>query len=66
MGEAEVKETQASEKKEIKKPEKPETCQQCNKRLKKKKWYYRDIRWFCNKNCWKAFTEKQKTTKAAS
>lgn len=28
------------------------TCAQCNKRLDRKKQYYRNGRYFCNKRCW--------------
>ncbi len=39
----------------------PKQCVQCSKNLKKKTWYYRDNKYFCNKNCWKA-SKKPKTT----
>ena len=32
----------------------PKQCTQCSKNLKKKTWYYRDNKYFCNKPCWKA------------
>ncbi len=32
----------------------PKQCTQCSKNLKKKTWYYRDNKYFCNKRCWKA------------
>ncbi len=34
----------------------PKQCAQCSKNMKKKTWYYRDNRYFCNKRCWKAST----------
>ncbi len=34
----------------------PKQCSQCSKNMKKKTWYYRDNRYFCNKRCWKAST----------
>ena len=34
----------------------PKQCAQCSKNLKKKTWYYRDNKYFCNKRCWKAST----------
>ena len=40
----------------------PKQCTQCSKNLKKKTWYYRDNKYFCNKRCWKA----SKTPKAAA
>ncbi len=34
----------------------PKQCTQCSKNLKKKTWYYRGNKYFCNKRCWKAST----------
>lgn len=34
----------------------PKQCAQCSKNLKKKTWYYRANKYFCNKRCWKAST----------
>ncbi len=34
----------------------PKQCTQCSKNLKKKTWYYRSNKYFCNKRCWKAST----------
>ncbi len=34
----------------------PKQCSQCSKNLKKKTWYYRANKYFCNKRCWKAST----------
>jgi len=34
-------------------------CLTCNKQLKRIKRYYRDGKYFCNKNCYKAFIKKQ-------
>lgn len=30
------------------------TCAQCGKRLDRKKQYYRNGRYFCNKRCWRS------------
>ena len=30
--------------------EKPSACSKCGKRLSRKKWYYRDNKYFCNKS----------------
>ena len=38
-------------------------CKQCNKRLSKKKWYYRNGNYFCSYRCWKKFDLKQKQEK---
>ncbi len=32
-------------------------CPQCKKAMSKKKRYYRNGRYYCNKNCWKKATE---------
>ncbi|HRZ86841.1 MAG TPA: hypothetical protein P5287_03410 [bacterium] len=42
----------------------PKACSQCNKALKRKTWYYRHGKYFCNKRCWKTSTQP-KETKAA-
>lgn len=34
-------------------------CTACNKQLKIVKRYYRDSKYFCNKNCYKTFLKKQ-------
>ncbi len=34
-------------------------CSACNKQLKIVKRYYRDNKYFCNKNCYKTFKKKQ-------
>ena len=39
---------------------KPTNCKNCNKKLSKKKWYYRNGNYFCNKRCWQAFDAKEK------
>lgn len=42
----------------------PKVCSQCNKNLKRKTWYFRNGKYFCNKRCWKTST-KPKEPKAA-
>lgn len=42
----------------------PKACSQCNKNLKRKTWYFRNGKYFCNKRCWKTST-KPKEPKAA-
>jgi hypothetical protein len=42
----------------------PKNCSQCNKTLKRKTWYFRNGKYFCNKRCWKTST-KPKEPKAA-
>ena len=34
-------------------------CLACNKQLKRIKRYYRNGKYFCNKNCYKTFIKKQ-------
>lgn len=42
------------------KTKRPSTCKHCNKKLSKKKWYYRNGNYFCSKKCWKEFDKKQR------
>lgn len=42
--------------------ERATNCASCNKRLSRKKQYYRNGSYFCNKRCWK--TAAAKTVKA--
>jgi len=55
----------AEEKKaEEKKIEKAVNCAVCNKSIKKKRYYYRNGKFYCTKRCWKT-TVKKEETKAA-
>lgn len=49
------------EKKEAEKPkkEKPANCAACNKSIKKKLFYYRNGKYYCNKRCWKTTVKKE-------
>lgn len=47
-----------AEKKEAPKKEKPSNCSGCNKSIKKKRWYYRNGKFYCTKRCWNASTKK--------
>ncbi len=40
--------------------EKQTNCLSCSKPIKKLKRYYRDGKFYCSKNCWRAFLEKAK------
>ena len=58
---------------EAKKPEKklrPTNCAQSNKRIRRKDWYYRDGKYFANKQAYKLFVvaeaEKVKKAKGAA
>ena len=50
-----------------KKKLRPTNCAQSNKRIRRKDWYYRDGKYFANKQCFKLFTEQEaeKAVKAA-
>ncbi|MCM8782569.1 MAG: hypothetical protein NC828_05935, partial [Candidatus Omnitrophica bacterium] len=40
---------------------KPTDCAKCNKPLRKKIWYYRDGKYYCNKRCWRLSTKSEKS-----
>ncbi len=47
-----------------KKKSRPTNCLQSNKRIRRKDWYYRDGRYFANKQCFKLYlAEKAKKAK---
>lgn len=43
---------------EVKK-EKPANCANCNKSIKKKRWYYRNGKFYCSHRCWKVALKKE-------
>ena len=49
-----------------KKKTRPTNCAQSNKRIRRKDWYYRDGKYFANKQCFKLFVvqEAEKAKKA--
>ena len=49
-----------------KKKSRPTNCIQSNKRIRRKDWYYRDGKYFANKQCYRLFVaqEKEKAEKA--
>ena len=49
-----------------KKKSRPTNCAQSNKRIRRKDWYYRDGKFFANKQCFKLFVvaEAEKAEKA--
>lgn len=53
--------TPAAEKKEPAKPtrERPSNCAGCNKSIKKKRWYYRNGKFYCTQRCWKTAAKKK-------
>ena len=61
-GEAETKVGRAPKKKKSK----PTNCAQSNKRIRRKDWYYRDGKYFANKQCHKLYQaqEDEKVKKA--
>ncbi len=52
----------AEEKKEVK-AERPANCISCNKSIKKR-WYYRDGKFYCTKSCWQTAAKKAKAPEA--
>ena len=67
---AEVKTAPEQAKKEalptaaVPKKEKPSNCAGCNKSIKKKRWYYRNGKYYCTKRCWKNALSKEEKPKA--
>ena len=55
-----------AKKEETKKKLRPTNCAQSNKRIRRKDWYYRDGKYFANKQAYKLFTaaEAEKAQKA--
>lgn len=53
-------ETKQKETKEAKATERPTNCMKCNKRLQRKRWYYRNGGYYCSRRCWKLTTAKNK------
>lgn len=53
-----------------KKKSKPTNCAQSNKRIRRKDWYYRDGKYYANKQCYKLYqtqeAEKAKKAREAS
>jgi hypothetical protein len=43
---------------EAPKKEKPSACVGCKKSIKKKRWYYRDGKYYCTKRCWNTTVKK--------
>ncbi len=43
----------------------PKNCVQCNKTLKKK-WYFRNGKYYCTKRCWKGTLKKKEEPTAAA
>ncbi|MCX5680193.1 MAG: hypothetical protein NTZ95_06035 [Candidatus Omnitrophica bacterium] len=39
--------------------EKPSNCGGCKKSIKKKRWYYRDGKYYCSKRCFKSTLKKE-------
>jgi formylmethanofuran dehydrogenase subunit E len=52
-------EKKAEEKKPQAKKERPANCAACNKSIKKKRWYYRNGKYFCTKRCWQTTKKKE-------
>jgi len=56
-------EPKAETKAEVKK-EKPSNCAGCKKSIKKKRWYYRDGKYYCSKRCFKSTIKKEEKAEA--
>ncbi len=41
------------------KKEKPSNCATCNKPIRKKRWYYRNGKFYCTKTCWSTASKKE-------
>jgi hypothetical protein len=48
------------------KKEKPANCAACNKSIRKKRWYYRNGKYFCTKRCWHSTAKKDEAPKEAA
>ena len=48
------------------KKEKPSNCAACNKSIRKKRWYYRNGKFYCTKRCWTTTLKKEEAPKAAA
>ena len=46
-----------------KKKMRPTNCAQSNKRIRRKDWYYRDGKYFANKQCYQLFVSQEKEKK---
>ena len=44
---------------------KPTNCAKCNKPLRKKIWYYRNGKHYCNKTCWRSSAKNTATATPA-
>jgi len=45
---------------------KPENCAACNKSVKKKRWYYRNGKFYCTKRCWMTTLKKEEKPSEAA
>ena len=54
---------EAPVKKAKKKKSRPTNCVQSNKRIRRKDWYYRDGKYFANKQCYQLFVSQEKAKK---
>ena len=54
-----VKTEEAKAKPAETKKERPSNCASCNKLIKRKRWYYRNGKYYCSKKCWKLTLKKE-------
>ncbi len=48
------------------KKEKPSNCAACKKPIRKRRWYYRNGKFYCTKKCWKTTLKKEEKPDAAA
>jgi hypothetical protein len=48
------------------KAERPDNCAGCKKSIKKKRWYYRDGKYYCTKRCWSSANKKAEKPQEAA
>lgn len=46
--------------------EKPSNCAGCNKSIRKKRWYYRNGKFYCSQRCWKTSIRKKEASAESS
>lgn len=56
---AKIEPAEAPAKKLKKKKSRPTNCQQSNKRIRRKDWYYRNGKYFANKQCFQLYVEQE-------
>lgn len=60
---AEAVKAEEKKKETAPKIERPSNCAACNKSIKRKRWYYRNGKYYCTKKCWKTAAKKEEKPK---